>query len=103
MGISHDYSSVRKKCGFDRGPRKCKGIIYSLLEVFKNYKSEIQFSFRCICSLYPRNIFRNVEKGFKILHLHIHNLSAFVKFRRETICFMIYVRFTKNVIRNALF
>jgi hypothetical protein len=37
------------------------------------------------------------------LLLHIHNLSAFVKFRRKPIHFVVYVKMTKIVIYNALF
>jgi hypothetical protein len=37
------------------------------------------------------------------LHLHIHNLNAFVKFRRKQIRFVVYVRKTKVVMWNALF
>jgi hypothetical protein len=37
------------------------------------------------------------------LHLLIHNLSAFVKFRRKPIRFMVYVKKIKTIMWNALF
>jgi hypothetical protein len=37
------------------------------------------------------------------LHLHIHNLSAFVKFHQKSICFVVCVKKIKTIMRNALF
>jgi hypothetical protein len=58
----------------------------------------------CICSLYPKKIFLNVNKIWpNIMHLYIHNLSAIVKFHQKLILFMVYLEKTKIVMWNVLF
>jgi hypothetical protein len=52
-----------------------------------------------ICSLYQNNKFLIVETFCqKILHEHRHNTCAFVKFRKNPIFFMFFVKMRKFIL-----
>jgi hypothetical protein len=49
-------------------------------------------------------IFQNVGKYWQeILHVHLHNICAFVKFQEKTNIFMIYVKKRKFILCKTLF
>jgi hypothetical protein len=53
----------------------------------------------CVCSLYQKIIFWVVKKFWqKILHVHQHNICAFVKFHEKSIFFVVYVKKRKFIL-----
>jgi hypothetical protein len=68
------------------------------------FYTEIQFGSRVHMLPLLKKHISNVKKNWpKFLHVNVHNISAFVKFRRKLICFVVYVKKTKIVMWNALF
>jgi hypothetical protein len=59
---------------------------------------EIQFGSRVhMLPLFKRHILEHQRNMIKKLHLHIYNLNTFVKFRRKSILYVVYVKKTRII------